>query len=474
MQTGKTTSALNLRSGPSTSHDVITVLPALFTVEVLNQSGEWLQVSANGKSGFVHRNFVQLAPPPSSGATTSETPPPAASGKVRTTVNLRATPDTNGRIIRLLRRNTPVTLKNKQGDWYEVEVGRDQGFIFATLIVPDGEATTNPIETVVEGGSSDSASTGRTTTILNMRSGPGLAHAIIRELPLGTDVTILEADDVWFKVKQGGLTGYVHSGFLTLDNEKMADGFIDREGGSEQPPLDQTPSSPAVEELIVISRNMTNAERSVAVTWNRFGGLFATLGAQLGIDPGVAVAVFVAESGGAGFINGRMVIRFENHIFNSKWGKQNPEQFNRHFQFDPRMIWQGHKWRPNESSPWRGFHGNQDAEWEVFNFARTLSDTAAKLSISMGGPQIMGFNHHALGFESVHQMFDAFNSSEENQIIGFFDFVRGPGTDVRRITALKRRDFETFASLYNGPGQAATYASIIGALFETFERLRNK
>lgn len=133
----------------------------------------------------------------------------------------------------------------------------------------------------------------------------------------------------------------------------------------------------------------------------------------------------------------------------------------------------GHKWRHIPTDDFQSYHGSQNREWAVFNFARSLNDLAAKLSISMGAPQIMGFNHHSVGFESVHQMFDAFSESEANQIVGFFDFVKGPASDVRKILALKRLDFETFAGLYNGPGQASRYAAIIQALFETYTRLRN-
>ncbi|MEP7358442.1 MAG: N-acetylmuramidase domain-containing protein, partial [Anaerolineales bacterium] len=97
---------------------------------------------------------------------------------------------------------------------------------------------------------------------------------------------------------------------------------------------------------------------------------------------------------------------------------------------------------------------------------------AAKLSISMGGPQIVGFNYPTLGYESVGQMYDAFSADERSQIVGFFDFVQGPGTTSRRVLALQARDFTTFAALYNGPGQAAKYGSLMQGLFDTFDRLR--
>lgn len=93
-------------------------------------------------------------------------------------------------------------------------------------------------------------------------------------------------------------------------------------------------------------------------------------------------------------------------------------------------------------------------------------------SISMGGPQIMGFNHARIGYDSVREMFNAFQSEIRYQILGLFDFVKGPGTSSPMIVALQRKKFEEFAARYNGPGQAARYGDLVESHFEIFNRLR--
>ena len=108
----------------------------------------------------------------------------------------------------------------------------------------------------------------------------------------------------------------------------------------------------------------------------------------------------------------------------------------------------------------------------MFEFACSLDDTAAKRSISMGAPQIMGFNCTAIGCESPQEMFDCFAGSERDQIIGFFDFVGGGTTDSARVQALQRQDFLTFATLYNGTGQAPMYAALIRNKFDALHRVR--
>jgi hypothetical protein len=166
-----------------------------------------------------------------------------------------------------------------------------------------------------------------------------------------------------------------------------------------------------------------------------------------------------------------MIIRFENHVFFNHWGQHMSDRFQQHFRFDPNSPWQKHQWRPNPNTPWRDFHGKQDGEWAVFDFARTLDDRAAKLSISMGLPQIMGFNFATIGYASAQEMFEAFSTSERAQLLGFFDFVCGPSANPQRQIALQEGNFEAFATRYNGPGQAAKYGSLLREAFTAFQAL---
>ncbi len=93
-------------------------------------------------------------------------------------------------------------------------------------------------------------------------------------------------------------------------------------------------------------------------------------------------------------------------------------------------------------------------------------------SISMGAPQIVGFNHARIGYDSVRGMFAAFQRDIRYQILGLFDFLKGPGMSSPMIVALQHRQFGDFAARYNGPGQAARYGDLIESHYEIFGRLR--
>jgi len=245
-----------------------------------------------------------------------------------------------------------------------------------------------------------------------------------------------------------------------------ADGFL-----LSLPQVRQSSLAPATP-LTVPPGGSTAAAKTAAI-WNRFGGLLEPLASMLSIDPAVAVAVVATESGGRGMgDDGRMIIRFEAHVFWSYGGKNNPDAFNALFKFDANKVWLGHQCRPNPNAPWQSFHDQlQAGEWSAFGVAQGLDDRAAKLSISMGLPQIMGFNFAAIGYNSVEEMFDAFSADERIQLSGFFDFVRGKRAASPRMAALQSKDFSSFAAQYNGGGQVELYSGRIQSYCDAFHTL---
>jgi uncharacterized protein YraI len=372
------------------------------------------------------------------------------SGSTTAYLNLREGPGLAFRVKKLLSPGTIVTIQAEQGDWFQVSVQELEGFAHRAYI---------------RSSNGTAPCVGTTSSALNMRAGPDTTYKVLTVLPAGAEVTIFGEQGEWYRVQAKGQEGFVHSGFVILPDQKIPSGFL-----IDVPELRELSLVPAVP--LVASPNNSRAEL-VARIWNQFGGLLEPLSARLGIDPAVTVAVTAAESGGRGFgPDGRMIIRFENHIFWNEWGKHFPGVFNAHYRFNSARRWQGHLFRTHPHGEWQQSHGKQSNEWAAFELAQSLHDRAAKRSISMGLPQIMGFNHTSIGYDSVEAMFETFSANERNQLLGFFDFIQGPHTVSRRIVALKKRDFVTFALHYNGSGQAARYGSIIQGLFDAFHSLK--
>ena len=332
---------------------------------------------------------------------------------------------------------------------------------------------------------------GRITALagLNLRAAPKGDASIIATLPDGTRLLILAEEGDWLHVAVGngkvdeelgnepskaGTRGYVARAFVADDhsNEATAEPLTRPATTffAADPVLGSMPLAPPEAQRIVTVPADGPGAQTLAQTWNENGGLLTELATRLGIDPAVAIAVLAVESNGVGFgPDGRMIIRFENHLFFHHWGQRNPTFFADHYTFDPNQSWLNHRWRPRTDTTFREFHGSQPAEWQVLTFSKGQDDTAAKLSISMGAPQILGSNHQRIGYPSVQAMFEAFSQEERTQILGLFDFIR---TDAGLVQALRRNDYTAFARGYNGPGQADTYGTLIGQWVTAFNKLR--
>ena len=273
---------------------------------------------------------------------------------------------------------------------------------------------------------------------LSLRVGPSRDYEPLRVLTHEEKVRVLDDSGSWLFVKAGETPGYV-SGDWVMRQTAPA-------------PVAPAPTGNAV---------------GLLRTWTRHRQLLQAEAGRLGIEPAVAVAVLLAESGGDGFgPDGRLKIRFENHIFLQQWGAQNKPVFERFFAFNQQESWKNHLWRSNRESEWQSCHTTQAQEWQVLDFARNFIEEPALKSISMGSAQIMGFNHAALGYGSARAMFDDFQSGEEAQIRAFFRFVE----NQRLVVPLRQKEYVTFARGYNGPGQPEFYAGIIRGYVDLFNQ----
>lgn len=227
------------------------------------------------------------------------------------------------------------------------------------------------------------------------------------------------------------------------------------EGGGHEKEYDE---SLRPEDAIVLSE-LGALDRQMAIIYNAKGKYIHEQAQALGISTAAAAAVLKVESRGVGFgSDGRMIIRFENHVFHDRWGKSNRATFNQHFQYSSDERWKGHKFRRGENDAWVSCHQSQAQEWEILEFARGLSNDPALQSISMGAAQIMGFNYEKEGYGSVQEMFDHMSGAIKPQLVGMFTFIQNTPLC---INGLKEGDYVKFARGYNGSGQAQTYGDLI-------------
>lgn len=143
--------------------------------------------------------------------------------------------------------------------------------------------------------------------------------------------------------------------------------------------------------------------------------------------------------GPGGFLDGPELpkILFEAHQFSKRTGHR----------FDDS--------HPNLSSrKWnRALYVGGQGEWARLHRAMQLDEVAALMSTSVGRYQIMGFNHHLAGFDSVRVFWDAMKRAEVYHLDAFVLFIINSklAPMLRRISA-NPEDCAPFALGYNGPG----------------------
>jgi len=439
---------LNIRSGPGYEFHTVAITRKGELVEIIEERQDWYQIKTRRLNGFIMNHLVVevIGGGPISGGL-------YLAAVNEEFVNLRSGPGLNYAVIAVLPKNKEVKVQGAFDGWVQIETIPNEGYIrkdFVKKTMPAGSTADEPniitFATVK-------------TDLLNLRTGPDEKYSTLAYLNSGTQLKVKDVATNWLRVQPMIQSAYVFGKYIKE---------ISAEAPIEIPGL-QDPLKPPTIKTILIQDHFSAEQKTMANTWNQYGGLIQQISSQISIDPTVALAVLSVESGGKGFAaDGRMIIRFENHYFYHYWGSIHEDQYNRHFKFNADKTWKGHQYRISTSSSWQDVHtGYQKDEWQVFEFASQFDGTAALKSISMGSPQIMGANHHLIGYSTVEQMYHEFQSDMRHQIWGLFRFIEAKNL----MPDLIAEDFIAFAKVYNGPARTSTYGNKIRLYVDEFRQI---
>ncbi|KXI30224.1 N-acetylmuramidase domain-containing protein [Paraglaciecola hydrolytica] len=445
------TQVLNVRSLPQSTSLIIGQLTEGMVVCGDGPHHGWLQISYADTFGFVSTHYLQ---PVNDLARLSGT-------VTATTLNIRQSPSVSAKTLASLALGASVKTLAVVNDWLEIEFNGKSAYVMAKFI--DLVYVTSGYYALVN------------VTALNVRSAPYVTASLFGQLSLDSRVWVEGKQLDWSQIRFNGNRGYVKSEYLHIDSQAAPQvtsipSALDEQTEAERIPIvehGQTLARLTPKTILTISGS--SEQRNAAATWNRWGALLQDLSDKKQLDVACALAVLCVESSGKGFEQNnsdKMIIRFENHKFWTFWGKNNAQQFRQHFQYNNDKVWTEHQWRSEPLGEWQSFHGNQSAEWQVFEFACQLDSKAAMLSISMGAPQIMGFHFERIGYQSVEEMFKAFSTSIQGQINGLFDFF-----SPTMLRYLQEMAFTDFAGMYNGKGQKQLYGNKIQQHYTAFKKL---
>ena len=129
-------------------------------------------------------------------------------------VQFRNAPGTDSDVIRFLSKGTEVTILDmSDSDWYQISQGGNTGYVYSQFvkISSAGEGDLQNIRRGVIDG-----------LYIRLRNGPTVQSDIIAEYNTGTELTILDELDGWYRVKIGNLTGWILAQYIVPD-EKLAE-----------------------------------------------------------------------------------------------------------------------------------------------------------------------------------------------------------------------------------------------------------
>ena len=219
--TVKCSSSVNFRSAPNTSSTSYGELKNGTKVNVVGVSSGWYKVTYNGKTGYIHPDYITLASSSAGTAiapsnTVTSTTGTAGTVKCSSSVNLRSEANTSSSILAELKNGTAVTVVSTANGWCKVTCSGKTGYIKQDYVSTTGSASNNT------SASTGSAASVKCSSTVNFRSAASTSSTILGELKNGTAVTVLSTSNGWSKVSYAGKTGYIKQDYLVTASSGTA------------------------------------------------------------------------------------------------------------------------------------------------------------------------------------------------------------------------------------------------------------
>ncbi len=200
--TMKTTKAVNLRTGPSSSAAKIIKIPKGATVTAGVSEGKWTKVVYRGSKAYGGWAYSKYLKASGSGSSSS-----SSSGKTKTTATaiwLRTGPGTNYGKIRAIEGGEKVTVLGTSGSWYRVSYKGATGYL-------------------KQGYFTDETMVREVSTAIYMRTSPTKSASVILVVPAYGKVTVhSRTSNNWYRVTYNGRSGYIYGGYFTTDSGSSA------------------------------------------------------------------------------------------------------------------------------------------------------------------------------------------------------------------------------------------------------------
>lgn len=226
--------SVRMRSGAGTSSSILGTYNTGAALTVTGVSGAWYKVTLDGKTGYIHSDYVTLG----TSAAATETASLSGTGTIKGTgVRMRSGASTSSSILGTYNTGTSMTVTGTSGDWYKVSYSGKTGYVYRDYIVLSGTsssgATSVTGQTIVDaamkylgvsyvyGGASPSGfDCSGLTYYIYKQNGYSINRTASAQLSNGVSVeksNLQPGDLVFFSNGSGGSIGHV--GIYIGDNQ---------------------------------------------------------------------------------------------------------------------------------------------------------------------------------------------------------------------------------------------------------------
>ncbi len=119
VKTKYASSSVNVRKGPGTKHAAEFALESGAKMRILGESANWYLIETDdGKTGYISKNYTALG----------------VNGETTANVNLRAGAASSTPSLGVVPKGTKITLTGVTGNWTEVQLNGNTGFIYTKYV----------------------------------------------------------------------------------------------------------------------------------------------------------------------------------------------------------------------------------------------------------------------------------------------------------------------------------------------------
>ncbi|CAJ1609766.1 C40 family peptidase [Clostridium perfringens] len=256
--------SLRVRQSPSTSSSVVGSLRGGQTFEIKGKSGSWYYINANGLTGYIHGDYVQVGENSSNNGGQSsgnngqssennsgmDTSLAGKNGKVvnvSTSLRIRQSPSTSSSVVGSLSAGQTFKINGKNGAWYNIDAQGTKGHVHGDYVqVLSGNEGSNSGSNNNQSGSQnnnlDESYNGKAgkvvnvTTNLRLRSQPSTSSSVLAYLLPNERFTLQgKTSSGWFKVNYNGKIGYLHEDYVKIvSSNEGSNGGVNENLGSSQ------------------------------------------------------------------------------------------------------------------------------------------------------------------------------------------------------------------------------------------------